>query len=34
MGFDPKKTEREIIDELGVPKIYDCGNIRFVWQKG
>lgn len=33
MGFDPKKTEREIIDELGVPKIYDCGNIRFVWER-
>jgi hypothetical protein len=33
MGYDPKKTEREIIEELGVPKIYDCGNIRFVWER-
>lgn len=31
MGHDPAKTAQEIIQEIQVPKIYDCGNIRFIW---
>ena len=28
-GFDPNKTEFEIMDERGFLRIYDCGNIKF-----
>lgn len=27
------KTEREIMNELGYKRIYDCGYTRFVWTK-
>ena len=26
MGYDEKKTEKQIMDELGHPRLYDCGN--------
>lgn len=29
MGYDEKKTEKEIMDELGFLRIYDCGTIKF-----
>lgn len=32
MGYDPKMTEEEIVFEMGIPKIWDCGNFRFVWR--
>lgn len=28
-GFDPNKTERVIMSERGIPRIYDCGNMVF-----
>jgi len=31
MGYDPDKTEFEITDEMGLLRIFDCGNTRFVW---
>lgn len=30
-GFDPDKTEREIMKDRGLPRIFDCGNLRYVW---
>ena len=30
-GFDSKKTEFEIMSERGIDKIYDSGNIRFIY---
>jgi hypothetical protein len=29
-GFDPNKTEREIMLERGYTKIWDCGNLLFL----
>ncbi len=29
-GFDPDKTEEEIMKELGYDKIWDCGITRFI----
>jgi hypothetical protein len=26
------KTEKEIMDELGYYRIYDCGSIKFRWK--
>jgi hypothetical protein len=28
-GFDPNKTEKEIMRERGYYRIYDCGNMKF-----
>lgn len=28
-GFDPNKTEQEIMNERGIDKIWDCGSIKF-----
>lgn len=32
-GYSSKKTEREIMKERGIPRIYDCGSYVFVWKK-
>lgn len=29
-GFNPNKTEFEIMNERGFKKIYDCGNVKWV----
>jgi len=31
-GFDPNKTEKEIMFERKIYRIYDCGNIRWEYQ--
>lgn len=33
MGFDPNKTERQIMHENGFYRIYDCGNYKFEYCK-
>jgi hypothetical protein len=33
MGYDPNKSESEIISDLEIPKIYDCGNLKYTWHK-
>jgi very-short-patch-repair endonuclease len=33
MGMDSSKSESELTEMLGIPKIYDCGNLKFVWNK-
>ena len=30
-GFDPNKTENQIMLERGIPKIWDCGNKKWVF---
>lgn len=30
-GYDPNKTEFEIMEELGYSRIYDCGSNKYVW---
>ena len=32
-GYDPDKSEREIMKERNIPRIYDCGNIVYEWTK-
>ena len=32
-GYDPNKTERQIMAELGYDRIYDCGNMKFEWKR-
>jgi hypothetical protein len=32
-GFDPSKTEWEIMQERGFDRLWDCGNIKFTYQK-
>ena len=32
-GYDPNKTEREIMSERGIHRIYDCGTIVYKWFK-
>lgn len=32
-GFDPNKTEHEIMLERGIYRIYDCGNLVYEWKK-
>jgi hypothetical protein len=32
-GHDPKKTERQIMAELGYNRIYDCGSMKFEWKR-
>ncbi|MFW6219888.1 MAG: hypothetical protein ACOC33_03530, partial [bacterium] len=28
-GYDPNKTEKEIMNERGYLRIYDCGSIKY-----
>ena len=30
-GYDSNKTEREIMEERGIHRIYDCGTIVYKW---
>lgn len=30
-GYDPKKSEREIMKEREIYRIYDSGNLKYVW---
>ena len=32
-GYDKNKTEREIMFDRKIYRIYDCGNIRWEWNK-
>lgn len=32
MGCDPSKSEADLTEEMNIPRIYDCGNIRFIWK--
>lgn len=31
-GFDPNKTEKEIMLERGYNRIWDCGHAKYVWK--
>jgi len=31
-GYDKDKTEHQIMQERGIPRIYDCGNKKWVWK--
>lgn len=33
LGFDPLKTEKEIMLERNFNRIYDCGTLKFEWRK-
>jgi len=33
MGYDVNKTETEIMADLGHSKIYDSGNLKFIWSR-
>lgn len=33
MGFDENKSEKQIMIERGIYRIYDCGCKVFVWNK-
>ena len=32
-GYDPNKTEKQIMEERGIPRIYDCGCLCYKWIK-
>lgn len=32
-GYDENKSERQIMEERGIHRIYDCGNKKWVWKK-
>lgn len=32
-GFNPDKTENEIMEERGFNKVYGAGNLKYVWNK-
>ena len=32
-GFDPRKSETEIMNERGIHKIYDCGTLVYKWHE-
>ena len=32
-GFDPEKSEKEIMEERGIHRIYDCGSLVYIWKK-
>lgn len=34
MGGDPNKTEWENMQSFGYDRIWDCGHLKYVWQKG
>lgn len=31
-GFDPEKSEKEIMEERGIHRIYDCGSLVYTWK--
>ena len=31
-GFDPKLSEREIMESRGILRIFNSGNLRYVWK--
>lgn len=31
-GFDPEKSEKEIMEERGIHRIYDCGSLVYIWK--
>ena len=31
LGYDASKTEKEIMASIGMHRIYDCGNYRYIW---
>jgi hypothetical protein len=31
-GFDPEKSEKEIMEEKGIHRIYDCGSLVYIWK--
>jgi very-short-patch-repair endonuclease len=31
MGYDPNKTEKEIMTELGYDRIWDCGHLKYEY---
>ena len=33
MGYDASKSEHEIMREIGIYRIYDCGNFKYIWPK-
>lgn len=33
MGGDPSKTERQMAQDLGYDRIYDCGQLKYVWTR-
>lgn len=33
-GFDPNKSETQIMKERGIHRIYDCGTLVYTWKKG
>lgn len=33
MGYNKKKTEKQIMHERGINHIYDCGNAKYTWEK-
>jgi len=32
-GFDPKKTEHQIMSDRKIYRIYDSGQLKFIWKK-
>lgn len=32
-GFDQNKTEKQIMTDRGINRIYDCGNKKWCWQR-
>jgi hypothetical protein len=32
-GYDPNKSEFEIMDERGIYRIYDSGNLKYKWNR-
>ena len=33
IGYDKRKSEREIMEERGIFRIYDCGTYVYVWKR-
>ncbi|RYF13632.1 MAG: hypothetical protein EOO77_15230 [Oxalobacteraceae bacterium] len=31
--LDPSLTERQAMEQLDIPRIYDCGKLKFRWQR-
>jgi hypothetical protein len=31
-GYDPNKTEKQIMSDIGYSRIYDCGSMKFEWK--
>ena len=32
-GFDPNKSEKEIMLERKIYRIYDCGKLMYIWRR-